>query len=186
MYSMNIFIEKISEKDLEKAADLIEKVVKNSFLSEGLTGKKYQKMMLSDLKKQKKRLMGSLRENADNKFLLAKEGENIVGTIGYNLIGKEVTKALHILKLDTKSIVEIISLYIDPSMQRKNVGTLLFSQLIKILQKKKVEYFALCSGYQKGIAFWRKKLGKETAVLKGYYDGHDCYVWIRKMSSIGS
>lgn len=178
---MNISVRKLENKDLPQAINLISAVVKDIFMKNGLVSEKYQLMIKQDLEKQEKRLNDSLKPNSTIHFLIASESDKLLGTIGFAPIGKEIQEALNRIEKNIKHITEIVSLYVDSNAQGKGIGTLLFQELLSELKKEPYKYFAVCSGYKEGIIFWSKKLGKEAIVLKKFYSGHDCKVWIREL-----
>lgn len=184
MLFKNIVIGKMEKKDVDKALRLMEEVIIDNFRLAGLDPAKFGKQINEEVKKQKDRLT-NLPYCNECSFLVTKLGKNIVGTIGYGPVEPPVIMALKRLGWKGKSIVEIISLYVKPELQRKGIGSLLFDQIILLIKKRGFQYISLRTGYAKGQNFWSKKLGKPEVILEKYIDGVvDSWVWVKKLSEI--
>lgn len=167
---------KIYEKE---CLDLIKIVVVDGFIDEGIDIIKEKKHLDEELDIQ----FGRLKEFSHHYFLAQKE-KAIVGMIAYLQPCEAVKLAMKKIQISSKSIQEIVAVYIHPDYQRRGIGSQLFTKMLGILKDSKVEFFAVSTGYKKGRSFWTKKLGKESVVFPTYYNGYPCSIWIRKVGDI--
>lgn len=176
---MKIKLTQFIHDDKIECFNLIDRIVIDGFIEEGVNITKEKNHLNSELEIQKKRI-----EQFPDNYYIAKDRKIIVGMIAYMRPCKAVELAAEKLKIDIKLIQEIVAVYVHPHYQRRGIGSMLFDHIINILQNKKTVYFSVSTGYKKGRSFWTKKLGQESVLLPTYYDGHPCNVWIRKIDSI--
>ena len=115
-------------------------------------------------------------------FFIARNDDQIVGSIGHSDPGKSIRMALEKLPGDFSSLQEIVSVYVHPDHQERGLGTMMFEEMKDHLHKAGIKYLAVSSGYEGGILFWQKKLGSATIVLPDYYYGYPAYIWIKETS----
>lgn len=176
---MQITIHPFQKEDESSCLDIIQQVVVDGFVEEGINIQIEKVHLQEELDNQKNRI----QQNYKNYFV-AQTDDNIVGLIAYLEPCDAVLMALKELKINPVSIKEIVALYVNPLFQRQGIGSLLFSKIISVLKKQNTEYFAISTGYKKGRSFWTKKLGKESVVFPTYYSGWPCSVWMRKVDVI--
>ncbi len=178
---MQLAFHKLQEGDISEVLSLIERVTHESYVFEKRNMDEYEKVLKEEMIMQKERLKESLNNTLPH-ILMAKEDDQIIGTIGIHSISKSVKEGLQKLDYEPNSIVEIVLLYVDPRYQKRGIGTLLYNAILLTLQFSSYHYFAISTAFDKGIAFWTKTLGKARIVLQNYYeDSVDCYVWIKKV-----
>lgn len=179
MKEIDVEIEPLKPQDIDKAKSLVKTVIEDSFQGEGLD--------LNTFKNEVEGEISSVQSKFDQihsgnyHLLVAKLGNEIVGTVGYGTLGKPVQEALAKLDHTPSLLVEVMSLYINPAYQGKGIGSQLFKAVLDQLIKEGYKYYCLSTGYQKGKSFWGKKLGEPDVVLDRYYGDTDCWVWLKEI-----
>lgn len=176
---MVITIQPYSETHKEGCLKIIKKVVIDGFVESGVDIQKEPGHLERELINQENRI-----NEYSKQYYLALDDKNMVGMIAYLDPSEPVQIVAKQLQIPIDQIREIIAVYVHPDFQRKGVGSELFTFMGNVLREKKIQYFALSTGYMRGKKFWSKKLGNESQILPTYYEGHPCHVWIRNVDDI--
>jgi len=180
---MEVKIEELKKTEIDKALKLISEVIVDNFKLDGVDLVKFKKEIDSGLELQRQRLLNFSAKNLPY-FLVAKNKEEIVGTIAYGPIDDLIKSALKKMEKseDKRLITELISVYVKTSIQGKGIGSQLLSEMMRLLKKTEYKYVSLSTGYIGGKKFWEKKFGKPTVVFEKYFpDYGDCWIWIKKV-----
>lgn len=178
---MNLQIDKLTKKDINKTLELMKATIIDSFLEfkESVEKNKFENLVEGEVNTQKQRLEMDPELNFPC-FYIARNEEEIVGVIGYGPRGKTVEDALQKLNQKEEGMVEVFSAYVSPSLQRQGIGSRLLKTLLDDLKNMSHQHYALYTGYTKGKSFWTNRLGNPSVILKNYFPGNvDCWVWIR-------
>ncbi|MBD3258223.1 GNAT family N-acetyltransferase [candidate division GN15 bacterium] len=82
------------------------------------------------------------------------------------------------LDLDDSLVREVRCAYVLPEFQGRGIGSRLFQEILSRLSYSEIGEFALDSGYSTAQAYWARKLGPPTKVLKDYWSvGADHMIW---------
>jgi len=163
---MECKVRKPQKEDIHQIEELFALTIKDNFKEEGIIdplGKDANK----EIDALKKAIRNYFESNkAENFFLIASYGNEILGTIAY---GEPNNLIYENLKIDYKNVPEIKSVYILPKYQNRGIGTLLLGEILVVLKENQVKYFCLDSGYKKAQNYWRKRLGKPSHILNEYW-----------------
>lgn len=171
---MKINIERPRKEEINKIHKVFELTVQDAFAGEGLGHLKED--ILHEISEKKLFLEKDFEtEGRDYFFLLAKEGEEIVGTISYgpsNSIISSLAKGRY------DSVGEIGTVFVTPSKQRQGIGIKLFTTMVKELKERGIKEYVLDSGYGRAQKYWRKHLGHPVFIEKDYWAmGADHMIW---------
>jgi GNAT superfamily N-acetyltransferase len=177
----NIEISRPKTDDYKELTQFFSKVIKDTFVKEGLSS------LHDDLKKEivaKSDYLQSDYESSGTEryFLIAKEGQTIVGTIEYGhsseLIYRTTDGAL-------KDVYEIGTVFVHPGYQRRGIGSLLLNIMLLTFLNRGIEEFCLDSGYANAQKIWTRKLGNPDYWLKDYWGkGLDHMIWKKKVRDV--
>lgn len=180
MYQLTI-TQPLNSTDVEGAYLVFERSITQAFNQEGLGS--LQDDMKDEIEHKKSLLQSTLHPDKSSEstdtgsfFLLAKSGNNVVGTISYAPCGEEI-RILSENRLN--HIGELGSLYILPEVQGQGLGSMLIQALATELQKRGVKQFCLDSGYRTAQKKWKRKFGEPYTVARNYWgEGTDHMVWL--------
>ncbi|MBD3280204.1 GNAT family N-acetyltransferase [Candidatus Dojkabacteria bacterium] len=171
----------LDKENLVEASELLETAITDIFTREGLTEDRYKKILADEIELQKNRLMESVDNTCNYYAYAALKGDAVVGIICHGRLTDPITKAIEGNRI-TQPDTALLTAYVHPDYQRQGIGGFLFENITKTLQEKGISSYALDSAYQSGIAFWTKMLGKQSAILRQYYENkYDCYIWYREI-----
>jgi GNAT superfamily N-acetyltransferase len=176
---MNITITKPLKAHEEEIKKLFITVITQNFKDYGFY-KKYRDDIAYEVGKQTNALDAYFDSNGKKIFfLIAKDGNKIIGTIAYGKPNIDIEK-YYSKKPD--NIIEIKSLYVLPDYQGKGIGTKLFKKIMIVLQQNGFKEFCLDSGYPKAQLFWTKKLGEPVVKISNRWNaGNDYLIWHYKL-----
>ena len=105
-------------------------------------------------------ILKSELENANSKYIVAKNGENIIGFAGI---------------IDTVDVMEITNIVVRKDMRNKGVGKLLLKNLIKLSKKnnKNTIYLEVNSNNTTAIKLYENNGFKKVGLRKKYYNNTD-------------
>lgn len=162
----NLEIRRPRPDDTEGLNDFFKIVITDTFIKEGI-GDKLEDIA-SEIEVKKKYL-----ESNERYFLIALDGEKIIGSIEYGPASELITNCIK------RELMEVGTVFVAPDYQRNGVGNLLLSSMFSTLQKKGIEEFCLDSGYRRAQRIWKKKFGEPDYLLKNYWgEGFDHMIWI--------
>ncbi|WP_307396183.1 GNAT family N-acetyltransferase [Bacillus horti] len=168
-------------EDIMDIHRLFRVVIEDTFNKEGLSYLKEDIEMEIDSKI--KYLDQSLKRNGESRFfLLAVNEDKIIGTIEYGPSSQLINE---LTKGELKTIVEMGTVFVDPTQQRNGIGRMLFRALLLSMRANGIDEFCLDSGYRSAQKYWTKKLGQPDFVYKSYWgDENDHMIWRRKTIDI--
>jgi len=112
-------------------------------------------------------------------FLIAKDGEKVVGSIEYGPSSELINSCTNGA---VKEVVEIGTGFVHPDYQQQGLGNRLLNELFIELQKRGIEEFCFDSGYKSAQELWVKKFGKPQYHLKDYWgEDADHMAWHLKV-----
>ena len=166
-------IKKPVETDISGLQDFLELVISDTSKKEGIEEDDF---VLEEVESKMKVLKNYLQEpDKDSRFLIALDGEKIIGTISSTLCGGKI---LELLGNEVKREFQIGIIYIHPDYQRKGVATNLFNEMNEILKNRGITNFYLDSGYIEAQKYWKKKLGAPLFIEKDCWgEGVDHMIW---------
>ncbi len=177
MAKENLTIRKAQAKDRDVIEVLWYKVIVEAFkveqFDERLTPKRELKFKMNQLDEAFK--------NQSSTYFLAFEANTLVGTIAY---GSPPNRG--ILKQtgnELKDTVELGSLYIDPSKQKRGYGRKLLIYALKDLLDQGVKTVCFDSIYETSKAIWRRMFGEPKYNKKA--PNHNFYhmIWVVDVKS---
>lgn len=180
---MEIHIDKLkSPEDIVQAKKLAALVIKDNFQKEGLDGPEFRGELLEEIMRVQKKF--NLSNKTQYHFYVARNKTKLIGTAGYGIeISKPILTALEQSSQEKKSMVELMSFYVNPDFQGRGVGSELLKVVIKDLHLAGCDMVSLYTGYISGRNFWNSKLGEPDVTLPKYFGETDCWVWIKDTSS---
>ncbi|MFD1177997.1 GNAT family N-acetyltransferase [Paenibacillus puldeungensis] len=174
-----LMIESLSPSDEISACRVFETSIPDAFAKEGLGD--LQEDIQSEVDYKKQMLRASLDQAcSDTFFLVAKMGQQIVGTISFGPCGEDAKACTN---NELSGIGELGSLYILPGYQGMGIGSALIRDIANLLKRQGVERFCLDSGYRRAQKRWQQKFGQPYAVVKDYWGpGSVHMVWVCSVS----
>ena len=122
---MNIVITRPKKEDIKELHILFKSAITDAFKKDGIDN---NKEITEEVRKQLGFVSSDFESSgSDTFYLIAKTEEKIVGTIAY---GKPSDLIKKYLKVNLRNVPEIISVYMLPQFQGKNIGSLLFNALL--------------------------------------------------------
>ncbi|AYC30276.1 GNAT family N-acetyltransferase [Paenisporosarcina cavernae] len=171
---MQIRIQAPLRADQEQIEKFFENVLTHTYKVNGISH--LAEELKDEIQEKKEKLASHFRTNGTAPyFLVAKVEEKVVGTITLgksNALIHELTKG----KLD--DVLELGTIYVDPSYQGNGIGSKLVKHMLSELQSKNEASFCLDSGFPLAQKVWRKKFGNPTYWFKNHWgEGSDHMVW---------
>lgn len=167
--------------DKQKLTQFFTTVIQDTFAKEGIS------LLHEDLKNELETKNAYLQSDFDSNgaeryFLIAKDGQEIVGTIEYGhsseLINRTTGGAL-------RDVYEIGTVFVHPGYQRCGIGSLLLNTMLLTFLNRGIEEFCMDSGYASAQTIWTRKMGEPDYWLKDYWgEGSDHMIWRRKLKDV--
>ncbi|MGZ7443053.1 GNAT family N-acetyltransferase [Paenibacillus sp. TH7-28] len=176
MMTVGITVTSLSRGNREAACRVFELAIPDAFAREGLGHLKED--IRGEIGHKQKLLDAALASaDADVKFLIAKVGREVVGTISFGPCGEEIRQCTTANELN--DVGELGSLYVLPSYQDRGVGSALIREMLTLLAGQGVGRFCLDSGYRRAQQKWLRKFGQPYKVAKDYWGpGQDHMIWL--------
>lgn len=170
---------KLESSDIPEVRLLIELVIRDSFIQQGVDIVKQQ----AKLEEQIAFVTSKLDQPQDEDFIFftARQQSKIVGLMGIGSLTAPVKLALAKLQHSETGVIEIMSAYIHPEFQGQGIGTKLLQTILVHLKHSQYTTFALDTGYLKAKEFWTRRLGNPSVCLDKYWGKADCWVWVREI-----
>lgn len=176
---INVEIRRPGEDDRNSLNHFFRMVVTDTFNKEGIADMVDD--MESEIKAKNTYLATDLESNGDKRFfLLALDGEKIVGTIEYGAASELICTCTNNA---FKNLQEVGTVFVHPDYQRKGIGNLLLNRLMLAMQNKGIAEFCLDSGYGNAQKIWTKKFGDPAYLLENFWgEGYHHMIWRVDMS----
>lgn len=158
-------IHRLASEDLQSAFRVFEEAIPDAFEQQGIG---HDKPSIEGEIESKKQLVRRSLDQAEDRvmFLVAKRGEEVVGTVSFGPCGQEIRVCTD-RELD--EVGELGSLYVRPSAQNQGIGSALIGELIALLKARGVERFCLDSGYWAAQKRWRRKFGEPYKIVEDFW-----------------
>lgn len=171
-----ITIKKPCFDDLPQIKKLFHESITDTFQKEGIA-LVYAEEMQEQIREKIQKVAVSLQKGIGN-YLVAKEGEEVVGIIAYGEVNSTILEYYDV----TGETPEVQSVYILPDYQQKGIGTQLFHAILQVLQEEGFKGFCLDSGFHSAQKFWEKRLGKASVMISDLYGlGKHYMIWKREV-----
>jgi hypothetical protein len=177
-------IKKLEERHLDDVIAIFESVIKESFVENGwmsrdIISKDCRNMIIDSVEKVRDYLKNG---NNYHFYVVVDQGE-VLAVGGWGKLTKYTKNVLR-EESDIESYIDVSELqgfYVKSSKQEEGVGSFLFEGLMHNLRQMsdRIKQIIAYTAYDKGIKFWRKKLGKPQVYIEEYFnDGADMNLWI--------
>ena len=133
-------------------------------------------LIAEEIKDKRRCLNQDIESGGKNRyFLIAKEDDNIVGSIEY---GASNDLIISCTNGKLKSLVEIGTVFVHPAYQNKGIGSRMLNLIFIELKKNGIKEFCLDIGYKSAQKTWTNKFGNPEYYLKDYWgEDADHMVW---------
>lgn len=170
----NIEISRPKFEDIERINEFFEIVLRDTFERNGIAD--LVNLIEEEIKDKRRCLNQDIESDGKNRyFLIAKEDDNIVGSIEY---GPSNELIISCTNGELKELVEIGTVFVHPDYQNKGIGSRLLNLIFIELKKKGIKEFCLDSGYKSAQKTWINKLGNPEYYFKDYWgEDADHMVW---------
>ncbi|WP_417899828.1 GNAT family N-acetyltransferase [Bacillus haimaensis] len=178
---LNVDIRRPRNEDVIALNQFFRTVITDTFIKEGIGYK------LEDIEEEivakKTYLESDLESNGEKRFfLIALNGEKIVGTIEYGVASDLIRKCTD---NTFKDLIEVGTVFVHPDYQRMGIGNFLLKEMYWTLSKKGIEEFCLDSGYIRAQKIWKKKYGDPDYLLEDYWgEGFHHMIWRIKIEDL--
>lgn len=174
----NIKIFRPNIEDIQKINEFFELVLRDTFRKNHIEN--LQDLLAEEIECKKEFLAEDFKSNGEKIFfLIAKEGENIIGTVQYGPSNEVIVSAS---KEKLKNVKEIGTVFVHPEYQGKGIGSKILETIFQSMLKDGIEEFCMDSGYKSAQKIWTNKFGKPEYLLKDYWgeDG-DHMIWYKNI-----
>ena len=174
----NIEIRRPRKMDIEKLYQFFKDVIIDTFARENLA--ELRDDIENELNCKMDYLKSDFTSDGKNRyFLLAVEGEKIVGTIEYGPASDLIDRCT---SGELKVWDEVGTVFVHPHYQGQGIGNLLLEEMMRTLQMKGIKEFCLDSGYTVAQKIWKKKFGEPAYLLKDFWGiGNDHMIWMIRL-----
>ncbi|MCG1023594.1 GNAT family N-acetyltransferase [Sutcliffiella horikoshii] len=170
----NVKIRRPIPEDINELNHFFRTVITDTFIKEGI-GDKLEDLE-EEIQAKKTYLSSDLNSNGKERyFLLALDGDKIIGTIEYGAASDLICKCTDNA---FKRFHEVGTVFVHPTYQRKGIGNVLLTRIMEILHSKEIKEFCLDSGYASAQKIWKKKFGDPAYLLKNYWgESYHHMIW---------
>lgn len=161
----------------ESVCEIYSLSIRDAFEKEGLGD--LEETISEEINHKKESLLNYLKGDIYNrKYLIAVNGDDIVGTISFGPCGKQIKDCTD---ENFPTQIELGGLYIKPYFQNQGIGSSLINKMIKEMKNMGIHIFSCDSGYKRAQKRWIRKFGEPYLVAKDYWgeDG-DHMIWLCK------
>lgn len=107
-------------------------------------------------------------------YLIAKEGDEIVGTIAIGPANADILEHLP----EAANLPELKSIYVLPAYQGMGIGTRLVNAMISRLREEGKTAIVFDCGYKSAQEIWIYRFGQPTLELKNHWEDQSSYmIW---------
>lgn len=165
---------KLKKSDKENASALFEACLADLIRREGID----EPGLLENEMERLNRVAAASLQYRDPCMYIAESGGILLGTIA--VLPPGPMAALHANAAEPD--IEIGCVYIHPDHQRKGVGHFLIRSAIAMAKESPASRFFLDAGFSSSRAYWTKKLGNPSIILKDYWGkGQPHAIWVKGM-----
>jgi predicted N-acetyltransferase YhbS len=177
----NIEISRPRFEDIELINEFFEIVLRDTFEKNGIAD--LVNLIGEEIKDKRRCLNQDIESEGNNRyFLIAKDDDNIVGSIEY---GPSNDLIISCTNGKFKSLVEIGTVFVHPAYQNNGIGNRMLNLIFKGLEKTGIKEFCLDSGYKSAQKTWTNKFGNPEYYLKDYWEKDvDHMVWIISVEDV--
>nr|WP_272508337.1 GNAT family N-acetyltransferase [Paenisporosarcina quisquiliarum] len=180
---MNVEIRRPNYGDIQELDHFFKLMIMDTFNKEGI-GHLVNEMK-EEIETKKQFLAADLDSGGEDRyFLIALDGNQIVGSIAYGPANELICKCTDNAY---ENLTEIGTVFVHPQYQNNGIGNLLLSEMYRALQNKGTEEFCLDSGYKTAQKIWQKKYGSPAYLMSDFWGaGSDHMIWKVKLSKVAS
>lgn len=170
----NIEISRPKAEDVELINAFFRAVLIHTFERNGISD--LVDLIKEEIVDKRRRLNEDIESGGKDKyFLIAKEGDKVVGSIEY---GPSNDLIFTCTNGELKDLLEIGTVFVHPDYQSKGIGSEMLNLMFLELKKNGVREVCFDSGYKSAQKIWIKKFGKPEYHLKDFWgEGADHMVW---------
>ena len=170
----NIEISRPKSEDIELINEFFQIVIRDTFERNGISD--LVDLIAEEIEYKRKCLNQDLESEGKNRyFLIAKEGDKIVGSIEYGPSNELISSCTN---GELKELVEIGTVFVHPDYQKKGIGSRMLNLIFKEMEKQGIKEFCFDSGYKSAQKIWVNKFGNPEYHLKDYWGkDSDHMVW---------
>lgn len=161
-------------EDIELINKFFEIVIRDTFERNGIGNLVDE--IIEKIEDKRRRLNQDIESDGKNRyFLIAKEGDKIVGSIEY---GPSNELIISCTNGQLKELVEIGTVFVHPDYQNKGIGSRMLKLIFIEMNKNEIKEFCLDCGYKIAQKIWINKFGNPEYHLKDYWgEDADHMVW---------
>ncbi|AOT68615.1 GNAT family N-acetyltransferase [Geosporobacter ferrireducens] len=161
-------------EDIALMNEFFEIVIRDTFERNGISN--LVDTINGEIENKRRFLNQDMESGGKNRyFLVAKEEENIVGTIEYGPSNELIVSCTD---GEFKELAEIGTVFVHPDYQKKGIGSRMLHLMFIELDKRGIEEFCLDSGYKSAQQIWINKFGNPEYHLKDYWgEDADHMIW---------
>ncbi|MFD0698100.1 GNAT family N-acetyltransferase [Paenibacillus sp. GCM10027628] len=171
---LDVEIRRPRTEDIQELKQFFRIVITDTFIKEGI-GEKLDDIK-DEIEVKNKYLENDFESNGEKRyFLIAVDGDKIIGSIEYGPVSEIISKCTNIA---IKEQIEVGTVFVHPNYQNKGIGNLLLNSIYSTMLNRGIEEFYLDSGYRSAQKIWKKKFGEPVYLLKDYWgQGFDHMIW---------
>ncbi|GAB6087925.1 GNAT family N-acetyltransferase [Alkaliphilus crotonatoxidans] len=176
-----ILIDRPKLQDRELIIDFFQRVLQDTFEANGITD--LIETFEQEIKNKTRFLDQDFESGGKERyFLIAKEGEKLIGSIEYGKPNELIISGSNGVLENT---VEIGTVFVQPTYQRRGIGSLLLDSIFVELKEAGITEFCFDSGYKIAQRVWLNKFGRPQYHLKDYWGkGSDHMIWKMKLEDV--
>lgn len=163
MYKMDI--RRPKAEDVAQLYTFFERVITDTFRRNGIED------LVDDQKAELQLKQAFLKQDLesdgkDRYFLIALDGDSIIGTIEYGPSSELICSCT---EQAYKEVPELGTVFVHPDYQGQGVGMQLVRELFETLKKKGIEEVCLDSGYTQAQKVWQHTFGEPAYLMPDYW-----------------
>ncbi|MCR8847527.1 GNAT family N-acetyltransferase [Rossellomorea sp. SC111] len=176
-----IEISRPNSRDKNELIQFFSTVIQDTFAKEGISS--FHEDLKNEIETKCTYLQSDYDSNGTERyFLIAKDGQTIVGTIEYGHSSELINRTTNGALMD---VYEIGTVFVHPGYQRRGIGSLLLNTMLLTFLNRGIAEFCMDSGYATAQTVWTRKLGDPDYWLKNYWgEDSDHMIWKRKVKDV--
>lgn len=178
---MNIQIRRLQERDMEQVLNFFRMVSIDTYEKNGISN--YEEAIEDELRTKARYLEQDVNTNGrERHFLLALDGDQVVGTIGLYIANHVAVK---LTDGAVEGLYEVGTVYIAPEYQRRGIGKLLMKAMMLVCNARQINQFCLDSGFATAQSVWLHMLGEPTYLFENYWgEGAHHMIWLSSTEDV--